>query len=284
MISLDTICPPGLTRQDLDSFFPTVSGTRPHLSSEDQLDQWDCISTWVRKGLFSYQKASYWTPLHIAATRNDVELLSLLLDKGGNLKSAGRGVCPCQYRPVRRTCSSFWPVTETTGETAERRFVTRWWSPLHVAVCKANLDCAHQLVSGMRTADNTEADAAVLAGAQEFLDQQPEFVSAPDIVERLTTRLDPLTPLHVAVETFTRVEDLEKVYAMLDRDALLEDAQSGIDILDDVGDTPFAVAAFSGRIRIFGRWLCDHNVNINFALRGPGSHHRTVFNALCEYY
>lgn len=96
---------------------------------------------------FQSVKSFFWTPLHFAAIRNDVELLALLLDHGASPNAGGRGVCPCYWQRLRRTvdrCEP--PQSEFTAHMLERRLVTRW-SPLHVAVCHGNLDCVEYLVS-----------------------------------------------------------------------------------------------------------------------------------------
>lgn len=165
------------SREDLDSCFPTIprvasyrpresSGTdmdfpvpESHLDdgriahspspsevSDDNIFNLDSDSRTVREIPFQSKNAFYWTPLHVAATRDDIKLLSLLLDHGADPNLAGRGVCICHSVPLRRTYGrsvSF--GQQDDSELLERRLVTRW-SPLHVAVCKGSLDCAEELV------------------------------------------------------------------------------------------------------------------------------------------
>lgn len=232
-------------------------------------------------------KAFYWTPLHVAAFRNDVQLLDLLLHHGANPSSAGRGVCPCYYQRVRRTFNrSFLDIRDPT-EMLERRLVTRW-SPLHVAVCKENFDCAQYLLSRFGLGRAKEPDDAVMAEAQRFFREEPRLASAagvlfdPDSINRLTPRFDPLSPLHVAAEKYANVEDLERVYVMLKQAGCLEGTPSNVDIPDAFGDTPFAVAAFSGRTETFGIWLRDRGADANFALQDSNGVRCSVLNALCK--
>lgn len=235
---------------------------------------------------FLSNKAFYWTPLHVAATRGDAGLLSLLLDHGANPKSAGRGVCPCYYNPLRRTFSRRLPLYgQYKPEMLERTLVTRW-SALHVAVCKGNLDSAEQLIGHMGLAHVPVSDESVLAEAQQFFREEPTLQTTaelyPDMISRLTPRLDPLPPLHVAADKYESLEDLARLYAILDQAGSLDGPHPAIDIMDAFGDTPFAVAVFSGRIQIFGSWLRDHGADINYALLDPRGERRSILNALCK--
>ncbi|KAI3398920.1 hypothetical protein diail_8243 [Diaporthe ilicicola] len=231
-------------------------------------------------------KAFFWTPLHVAVLRNDIELLALLLDRGANPNSAGRGVCPCYYQRLRRTFDrSLPPEGQDPVEMLERRVVTRW-SPLHVAVCKGNFDCAEYLTSRFDLPHAPESDDAVMAEARQFFRAEPVLAtlvrSDPDAISDVTPRFDPLPPLHVAVEKRESLEELEKLYAMLKRAGCFEGPRPGVDGLDDFGDTPFAVAAFAGRTETFGNWLRDQGADVNFTLRDSDDVHRSILNALCK--
>lgn len=229
-------------------------------------------------------KAFYWTPLHVAATQDDIELLSLLLDHGANPNSAGRGVCICHRVPLRRTFGRSIPFYEESNlDLLESKILTRW-SSLHVAVCKGSLDCAEELVRRFGLPHATESDETVLAEARRTSRYDLPVLEADfDTVDfdTLTPRFDPLPPLHVAADRYSSVEDLERVYSMLDKAGCLEGPNSGVDILDAFGDTPFSVAVFSGRIQILGNWFHDHGSDINFALHLDGLRY-SVFNALCK--
>lgn len=301
------------SREDLDSHFPPISRTASHrpeesdgattnfpsrdshlengriahspsLSEDPGNEVFDLVAGGNRP--FQSDQAFYWTPLHLAATRDDIELLSLLLDHGASPNSAGRGVCPCHRAPLRRTLGRSAPSREQNySELLERRIVTRW-SPLHVAVCKGSLDCAEELVRRFGLAHAVESDDAVLAEARRFFRDEPALSAMrdlfPDVFDEMIPRFDPLSPLHVAADRFASVDALERVYAMLEKAGCLEGLHSGVDVLDAFGDTPFAVAAFSGRIHILGSWLRDHGAEINFALHDLDGQRRSVINAMCE--
>lgn len=289
------------SRKDLDSSLSLASKAPSHLENGRNArspgiterpgnvrvnDDWTPMQ--VGDKLFLSERAFYWTPLHVAATREDAQLLSLLLDHGANPKSAGRGVCPCYYLPVRRTFGrNTLPAEQSNRDLLERRLVTRW-TAIHVAICKGNLDSAEQLISHIGLAHVPESDDSVLAEAQQFFSEEPilagrgNWAGDPDIISTLTPRLDPLSPLHIAAERYTSAEDLGRIYAMLNRTGFLGGPCSGVDILDAFGDTPFAVAAFSSQTRILSPWFRDHGADINFALRDSDGQRRSVFNALCK--
>lgn len=289
------------SRKDLDSSLSLASKAPSHLENGRNArspgiterpgnvrvnDNWTPMQ--VGDKLFLSERAFYWTPLHVAATREDAQLLSLLLDRGANPKSAGRGVCPCYYLPVRRTFGrNTLPAEQSNRDLLERRLVTRW-TAIHVAICKGNLDSAEQLISHTGLAHVPESDDSVLAEAQQFFSEEPilagrgNWAGDPDIISTLTPRLDPLSPLHIAAERYTSAEDLGRIYAMLNRTGFLGGPYSGVDILDAFGDTPFAVAAFSSQTGILSPWFRDHGADINFALRDSDGQRRSVFNALCK--
>lgn len=232
-------------------------------------------------------KLHYWTALHVAATRADIELLSILLDHGANPNSAGRGVCSCYDLPLRRTTGGYIPPRGAEGlRAAPKKLLTRW-SPLHVAVCKGNLDCAEMLIDRFGLARATESDDTVRAEAKRFVKEEP-MLSACQIwlgryIDDGTPAFDPSPPLHVAAGKYETVGALERVYAMLQRAGCLQGPNAGIDILDAFRDTPFAVAALSGRMQLFGSWLCDHGANVDFILRRwHGNGDLSLFNALCQ--
>ncbi|KAG6357508.1 hypothetical protein INS49_013385 [Diaporthe citri] len=132
-----------------------------------------------------------------------------------------------------------------------------------------------------------ESDDAVLAEARRFSSDEPTLnntleIFFPHIFDRMTPRFDPLPPLHVAADKYADVDALERVYAMLKQAGCLEGSQSDVDVLDAFGDTPFAVAAFSGRIHILGCWFCDHGADINFAVHDLDGQRRSVLNAMCK--
>lgn len=288
------------SRKDLDSSLSLTSKAPPHLENVINArspgiterpgnvrvnDNWTRMQ--VGDELSQSQRAFFWAPLHVAANRDDAQLLSLLLDHGANPKSAGRGVCPCYYLPLRRTFGrNTLPAEQSNRDLLERRLVTRW-SAIHVAICNGNLDSAEQLISHISLAHATESDDSVLAEAQKFLREGlrlagRNWAGLPNIVSALTPSLDPLPPLHIAAERYTSAEDLGRIYAMLNRTGFLGGQRSGVDILDAFGDTPFAVAAFSSQTRVLGPWFRDHGADINFALRGSDGQRRSVLNALCK--
>lgn len=238
-------------------------------------------------GLDDHQKVHFWTPLHVAASKGDIELLSILLDHDTNPHLAGRGVCPCHSLPLRRTIGRVISHRDQVDESViVRRLMTRW-SPLHVTVCKGNLDCAEMLIDRFGLARATESDDAVLAEARRFVREDPTLSPSETFlgryIDRETPRFDPLLPLHVAADKYENVEALERVYAMLKRAGCLKDQDSGIDVLDAFGDTPFAVAAFSGHIQLFGSWFRDRGANINFVIDLLHGYTRgSIFNALCH--
>lgn len=169
----------------------------------------------------------------------------------------------------------------------ERRLVTRW-TPLHVALCKGNLECAEKLIhsSGLPRAMSRaiETDEMVVAQAQQLCVSQPwlAYIMESEI-DDLTPRIDPLPLLHVAAANFESVEALEQVYDMLERAGCLEGL--GIDHLDSFGDTAFAISAFSDQFAFLPRvhtWFLQRGADINFTLRDPERRFRSVFNALCD--
>ncbi|KAG8162691.1 hypothetical protein KVR01_007169 [Diaporthe batatas] len=226
--------------------------------------------------------AFFWTPLHVAALLNDVELLALLLDHGANPNSAGRGVCPCYYQGLRHTFGRSLPPVDRDPifEMLERRVVTRW-SALHVAVCEGNLDCAEYLISRFGLPHAIESDDAVMAEADQFFRAEPVLSGLvnydPDAINHVALRFDPSPPLHTAVNKPTSLGDLEKLYAMLQRAGCLD-----VDALDAFGDTPLAVAAFAGQSDTAGIWLRDRGADVNFALLGSDGVRYSILNALCK--
>lgn len=303
------------SRQDLDSFFGPISRVASHRAgessgaamdfpvpdshledgriahspspsedSDDDIFNLNSRARTIRNIPFQSEDAFYWTPLHVAATRDDIKLLSLLLDHGANPNSAGRGVCICHCVPLRRTFGRSIPFgQQDDSEVLSRRLVTRW-SPLHVAVCKGSLDCAEELVQRFGQPHAIESDEAVIAEAKRFFEDEPTLDDTalyfPRTFDAVTPRFDPLPPLHVAAGRFASVAAFERVYAILEKAGCLEGP--GVDVLDAFGDTPFAVAAFSGRIGILGSFLRDHGADINFALRDLDGSCHSVFNALCK--
>lgn len=234
---------------------------------------------------FHVSNACYWTPLHVAATHGDIELLSLLLEHGANPNSAGRGVCPCQLVPLRRTFGrSMSTFDEDVSELMDRNIATRW-SPLHVAVCKGKLGFARELISRFGLPRPIESDDAVLAEAHRFIDNEGTLAPLvrfwPDAFDEFTPRFDPLPPLHVAVEKYASLEDIKKLYAMLEKAGCLNGQHSGVDVLDAFGDTPFAVAAFSGRTQTVGSWLRERGADVNLAIRDLEGRRRSILYALC---
>lgn len=260
-----------------------------------------------------FEKSCYWTPLHVAAARNDVELLELLLERGADPNSAGRGVCFCHSLPSRRTIGMYdEPETESYGEYLEIKLVIRW-SPLHVAVCKGQLDCAKLLIDRFGLAHATESDEIVMAEARWVLREGPIPSDFPlgdlyenavsldgdivtpdgpldvgDYIYGSTPRFDPLPPMHIAASKYKSVDDFKMLYDMLQQAGCLEGSppHSGVDVLDAYGDTPLAVAAFSGRLQVLGSWLRSHGANINFVLpefnMPVGDEGLPLFFALCQ--
>lgn len=290
------------SRWDLDEYFPPIprptshqpnfhlkNGRLAHRPIPPE-DSGEAIDGGFNTGItintivpFRSDKAFYWTPLHVAATRDDIELLSLLLDHGANPNSGGRGVCICRRQVLRRTFGrSLFSHQHGNVASLERRLLTRW-SPLHVAVCKKSLDCAEELVRRFGLADGTESREAALAEAEQFFRDEPTLDSRElHLFNTAIPRFDPLSPLHVAVDRYASVDAIERVFAMLEKAGCLAGPDSSVDQLDDFGDTPFAVAALSGRIRTLGNWFRDHQANINFAIRDLNGTPRSVFNALCK--
>lgn len=292
------------SRMDLNHFLASASESPSHLGDGRHARnpkiserpgnvtvKYNWIHRQVGDELFHSQRACYWTPLHVAATRDDAQLLSLLLDHGANPKSAGRAVCACYHLPLRRTFGrNTLPTEQTVRDFFERKLVTRW-SPIHVAICEGNLDSAEQLISHISLAHATESDDSVLAEADQFVSEEPRLFGRANwtggldtfgTIGPLTPRLDPLSPLHIAAERYTSAEDLGRLYAMLSRTGFPEGPQSGVDNLDAFGDTPFAVAACSSQTRVLGPWFRDHGADINFALRESDGRRRSVLNALCK--
>lgn len=239
--------------------------------------------------LTRYTLRCYWTPLHVAAVRDDVDLLEMLLGHGASPNSAGIGVCPCYYQHLRRTLRRSHPegFMENKHEFLERKLVTRW-SPLHVAICNGHLNFAEKLIDRFGLAYAEESDDEVRHQAQWFWREEgnlqsqgrlPMFFEGRD--RPLTPRFDPISPLHVAADKYTSLEAVETVYSMLKRAGCLEGPQSGVDILDAFGDTPFAVASFSGRALTFGSWLRDHGADIDFVICRYEAERFSIFNALC---
>lgn len=242
---------------------------------------------------FLFEKSCYWTPLHVAATRNDVELLELLLERGADPNSAGRGVCFCHTLPPQRTISIY-DDQDLCEEVLERTLLQRW-SPLHVAVCKGQLDCAQVLIDRFGLAHATESDEVVMEEARQVIREEPTALESAFDIEPLdqenyfgilVPRFDPLSPMHIAASKYESVKDLERLYDMLQRAGCLEGRHphSGVDVLDAFGDTPLAVAAFSGRIHVLGGWLRSHGADINFVLPGfhVGNGDLPLFFALCQ--
>lgn len=305
------------SRRDLDSYFPPIprvashrpgksNGTdmdfpvpeshledgriahspSPSEDSDDDIFNLNSVPRTMRNIPFQSENAFYWTPLHVAATRDDIKVLSLLLDHGANPNSAGRGVCICHRVPLRRTFGRSTPFRQQDdSELLERRLVTRW-SPLHVAVCNESLDCAEELVRRFGLAHAIESDEAVIADAKRFFEDEPTLddmaLYFPRTFDAVTPRFDPLPPLHVAAGRYASVAAFERVYSILEKAGCLESSNSGVDVLDVFGDTPFAVAAFSGRIQILGSLLHDHGADINSVLRDLDGSRHSVFNALCK--
>lgn len=289
--SLESCFPSNVHWDDAINFFPWLTSHFGELRKNQ--GRYSIEHIYPQTGAYQYRlshtndsfrsfKAFYWTPLHVAALRNDVGLLALLLDHGANPNSSGRGVCPCYYQRVRRTFKRSAP--EDSIEMLERRLVTRW-SPLHVSVCKGNFDCAQYLISGFGLARSIESDDAVLAQARQFFleEQRLEDLSRfPETINRLTPRFDPLSPLHVAAEKYASVEDLERLYLMLEQAECLGGTPPKVDILDAFGDTPFAVVAFSGRAETFGTWFRARDADVNFALEDADGVRRSILNGLCK--
>ncbi|POS69943.1 hypothetical protein DHEL01_v211666 [Diaporthe helianthi] len=203
----------------------------------------------------------YWTPLHVAVLRNDVELLALLLDHGADPNAAGRGVCQCYHQRLRRTVDRFvGPESEDVVPMLER---SRFGLP-------------HAI----------ESDNEVVGLAQQYFQAEPVllglFRTHPDVISTVTPRFDPLPPLHVAVERFESLEQLERLYNILKCAGCLDGAPSDVDGLDAFGDTPFSVAVFSGKTETFGTWLRDRGADINFALHDANGDRCSILNALCK--
>lgn len=235
---------------------------------------------------FRSGNAFFWTPLHVAALQNDVELLTLLLEHGANPNAAGRGVCPCYYQRLRRTVDRVDPPeSENIIPMLQRRLATRW-SPLHVAVCQKNIALAEYLISRFGLPHATESDDDVMAEARQFFRAEPVLAtlvrSDPDVMSSVTPMFDPLPPLHVVVDRFDDLEYLQKLHAILKRAGCLDGPHSDVDGLDAFGDTPFSVAAFAGRTETFGPWLRDRGADINFALSYGRGVRRSILNALCK--
>lgn len=252
-----------------------------------------------------YTLRCHWSPLHVAAARDDVVLLRLLLDHSENANSPGIGVCPCYYRPLRRTIGrsvSEGHITTDHGfqEFLDRKLVTRW-SPLHVAICNGHLKCAEMLINRFGLPHTEETAEEVAEQAQWFTKEIRHLESTggiprpswypPDysILEdwlfhgwcsNLTPRFDPSPPLHIAAETYTSLGEIETVYLMLKKADYFEDPREGLDVLDAFADTPFAVASFSGRAQTNGAWLRERGADINFTMEGLHDH--TIFQELCR--
>lgn len=244
-----------------------------------------------------YTLRCYWTPLHVAAAQGDVGLLEMLLDHGASPNSAGIGVCPCYYQSLRRTVGRSIPESPYESNKYDflaRKLVTRW-SPLHVSICNGHLKCAERLIDRFGLAHAEESDDEVRNQARWFLDEEdqlrsegslPKFVYDSDEdwespLDGYTPRFDPLPPLHVAADKYMSLEMFETVYLMLKRAGCLDGPRLGVDVLDAFGDTPFAVASFSGRSRSIGIWLRDHGADIDFVIARYGTQRHSIINALC---
>lgn len=248
-----------------------------------------------------YTLRCHWSPLHVAAARDDVGLLKLLLDHSKRANSPGIGVCPCYYRSLRRTIGRSVSDGHITNkkeaqEFLDRKLVTRW-SPLHVAICHGHLKCAEMLIDRFGLAHTEETAEELmeqaqwsgqkirhleLTGAIPSLPQPNEFhvEDREEYSRRLTPRFDPSPLLHIAAEKYTSLGAIETVYLMLKNAGYFKDPQ-GIDVLDAFGDTPFAVASFSGRAQTNGAWLRERGADMNFPMTSD-RRLKSIFEALCK--
>ncbi|KAI1261969.1 hypothetical protein F5Y18DRAFT_400265 [Xylariaceae sp. FL1019] len=82
-------------------------------------DPYDAVKT--------FPDRCYWTPLHIAAARGNLELLSLLLDNGADINAPSRLFCECAIAPKRN--------------------VAPLWKPLHTSICFGHPSATKLLLS-----------------------------------------------------------------------------------------------------------------------------------------
>ncbi|KEY72449.1 hypothetical protein S7711_01111 [Stachybotrys chartarum IBT 7711] len=120
------------TRQNLARIFTCEEDVR----LADFLDELGEYDSEEFNGLhFSYW--CHWSPLHVAVSSNNIDILGLLLDHHADPEKACFGLCPCGHRKEAPTPSSI----------LFRNAIHPLYTPLHVAICKGRVDAARFLLS-----------------------------------------------------------------------------------------------------------------------------------------